>query len=113
MLYELLAHPEVSDDLGEFLFNYFGDKKKIYIPKTIPDKDFETFTELCCLGLTIFECVKNKRGRLLAFKDNGAFVLLTKNGKFEIKLYKYGLDLCKQDLKIFLRIEADAKNLKL
>ena len=112
MFYDLLAHPEVSDDLGEFLFNYFGDKKKIYIPKTIPDKDFETFTELCCLELTVFKCVKNKRGRLLTFTEHGAFVLLTKNGKFEIKLYKYKLDLCKQELKTFSRIEADAKNLE-
>lgn len=106
MFYDLLAHPEVSDDLRKFLFDYFEDKKQIHIPKTTQDEDFKVFVKLYRLGLVAIECTLNKRHKKLDFKNNGAIILLTENGKFELGLYK-------QNLKIFSRIEADAKKLKL
>ena len=106
MFYDLLAHPEVSDDLGEFLFNYFGDKKQIHIPKTTSDENFKVFVKLCRLGLVAIECTLNKRHRKRDFKDNGAIILLTENGKYELGLYE-------KDLKKFLLIKADSKKREL
>ena len=102
MFYDLLAHPKVSDDLGKFLFSYFGDKKQIHIPKTTSDEDFHVFVELYRLGLVAIECTLNKRHRKLYFKDSGAIILLTENGKYELGLYK-------KDLKKILLIKADSK----